>query len=163
MRQTNFQEFFSNFLYFSGKWCEEPLTNDADSPIPLYSHVNVFSWKKVSKYHCLQINYWYITICKMILLNMFTKKCHRSIMISIEVSPNHHKALYKNTKLQSTKYRKQQIRLPKIVPKNHPHKMGTRCPPYGQWVPITWSVDAHHMVPECPCDGHSGTSQCAYF
>ena len=83
----------------------------------------------------------------MTLLNMFTKKCHRSIMISIEVSSNHHKALYKNTKLQSTKYRKQQIRLPKIVPKNHP---------------IKWALDAHHMVPECPCDGHSGTSQCAY-
>ena len=47
MRQTNFQEFFSNFPYFSGKSCEEPLTNDADSPIPLYSHINVFSRKSL--------------------------------------------------------------------------------------------------------------------
>lgn len=38
-------------------------------------------------------------VYKMLLPNMFTKKYHRSIMISIEVSSNYHKALYKNTKM----------------------------------------------------------------
>ena len=36
---------------------------------------------------------------KMILPNIFTKKYHRSIMNSIEVSLNHHDASKENTKL----------------------------------------------------------------
>lgn len=56
MRLTNFQEFFSNFLYFHENECEEPLTNDADSPFFILAH-KCFFLKKVSKYHCLQINY----------------------------------------------------------------------------------------------------------
>lgn len=103
----------------------------------------------------------------MTLLNMFTKKCHRSIMISIEVSSNHHKALYKNTKLQSTKYRKQQIRLPKIVPKNHPikwaldaHRTGNECPSLGLSMPITWSLSARVTGTQGPCDGHIPNCSC---
>ena len=85
----------------------------------------------------------------MTLPNIFTKKYHRSIIISIEVSSNHHKALYKNTKLQSTKYRKLQIRLLKTVPKNHPtkwaldaHSTGNECPSLVLSMPITWSLSA---------------------
>ena len=85
----------------------------------------------------------------MTLPNIFTKMYHRSIMISIEVSSNHYKALYKNTKLQSTKYRKQQIRLPKIVPKNHhikwaldAHRTGNEYPSLVLSMPFTWSLSA---------------------
>ena len=35
--------------------------------------------------------------------------------------------------------------------------LGARCPLYGQRVPVTWSVDAQHLVPECPFDGHRQT------
>lgn len=86
------RDYFLTYYHFSGKWCEESLTNDANSPIPLYSHINIFFLKKVSKYHYLQIYHWYIMNYKMILPNIFTKKYHRSIMNSIEVSLNHHDA-----------------------------------------------------------------------
>ena len=77
--------------------------------------------------------------------NMFTKKYHRSIMISIEVSSNHQKATYKNTKKCSQQNnRKQQIRLPKIVPKNYPMKWafnarntGNEYPTLGLSMPVT--------------------------
>lgn len=85
----------------------------------------------------------------MILPNIFTKKYHKSIMISIEVSSNHHKALYKNTKLQSTTYRKNTNSLLKIVPKNYPikwaldtHSTGNKCPSLVLSMPITWSLSA---------------------
>ena len=115
----------------------------------LSSHINVFFLKKVSKYHCLQINYWYITICKMTLPNMFTKKYHRSIIISIEVSSNHHKALYKTQNCSQLHIEKIRIRLLKIVPKSHPtkwaldaHSTGNKCPSLVLSMPITWSLSA---------------------
>ena len=94
-----FKRLFSNLLSFFRK-----MMRGAAYKWHRFTHSFIlarkcFFLKKVSKYHCLQINYWYITICKMTLPNMFTKKHHRSIIISIEVSSNHHKALYKNTKL----------------------------------------------------------------
>ena len=36
--------------------------------------------------------------------------------------------------------------------------LGTRCPQYGQQMPNTWSIDAHHVVPECPPNGHRQTN-----
>ena len=83
----------------------------------------------------------------MILPNIFTKKYHRSIMISIEVSLNHHDASKENTKLQSTKYRKTTICLLKIVPKNRPtkrafnaHSTGNEYPTLGLSMTVTWSL-----------------------
>lgn len=81
---------------------------------------------------------------KMILPNIFTKKYHRNIMNSIEVSLNHHDASKENTKLQSTKYRKTTICLLKLVPKNHPMKRafnarstGNEYPTLGLSMPVT--------------------------
>ena len=93
-----FKSFFLTFCIFHENDVRSRLQMTQIHPFFILAH-KCFFLKKVSKYHCLQINYWYITICKMTLPNMFTKKYHRSIIISIEVSSNHHKALYKNTKL----------------------------------------------------------------
>ena len=87
-----FWRLFSIFLHFTGKWHAESLTNDADSPLPLPLAHKCFFLKKVSKYHYFQIYHWYIMNYKMILPNIFTKKYHRSIINSIEVSLNHHDA-----------------------------------------------------------------------
>ena len=83
----------------------------------------------------------------MTLPNIFIKKYHRSIMISIEVSLNHHDASKENTKLQSTKYRKTTICLLKLVPKNHPMKRafnarstGNEYPTLGLSMPVTRSL-----------------------
>lgn len=83
----------------------------------------------------------------MILPNIFTKKYHRSIMISIEVSLNHRNASKENTKLQSTKYRKTTICLLKIMPNNHPTKRalnarstGNEYPTLDLSMPVTWSL-----------------------
>ena len=85
----------------------------------------------------------------MILPNIFTKKYHRSIMNSIEVSLNHHDASKENTKLQSTKYRKKTICLLKIVPQNYPTKWafnarstGNEYPTLGLSIPVTRSLSA---------------------
>ena len=93
----------------------------------------------------------------MILPNIFTKKYHRSIMISIEVSLNHHDASKENTKLQSTKYRKTTICLVKIVPKNHPTKWalnarstGNEYPTLGLSMPVTWSLSDRVMGTKRP-------------
>lgn len=39
-----------------------------------------------------------------------------------------------------------------------PNDLGTRRPQYGQRVPVIWSLDARHLVPECPSDGHNRIS-----
>ena len=39
------------------------------------------------------------------------------------------------------------------VPKNRPMLWALDPPQYGQRVSVTWSVDARHLVPECPLDG----------
>ena len=31
--------------------------------------------------------------------------------------------------------------------------LGTRCPQYGQRVPVVWSVYARYLVPESPLNG----------
>ena len=36
--------------------------------------------------------------------------------------------------------------------------LGTRCPKFGQQMPNTWSVDAHHVGSECPPNGHRQTN-----
>ena len=41
------RDYFLTYYHFSGKWCEESLTNDADSPIPLFSYINVFLEKSL--------------------------------------------------------------------------------------------------------------------
>ena len=78
----------------------------------------------------------------MTLPNIFTKKHHRSIIISIEVSSNHHKALYKNTKLQSTTYRKNTNSLTQNSAQKSPHSTGNKCPSLVLSMPITWSLSA---------------------
>ena len=92
------RDYFLTFCIFLENDARSRLQMTQIHPFFILAH-KCFFLKKVSKYHCLQINYWYITICKMMLPNMFTKKYHRSIIISIEVSSNHHKALYKHSKL----------------------------------------------------------------
>lgn len=85
----------------------------------------------------------------MALPNMFTKKYHRSIIISIEVSSNHHKALYKTQNCSQLHIEKIRIRLLKIVPKSYPtkwaldaHSTGNKCPSLVLSMPITWSLSA---------------------
>ena len=41
--------------------------------------------------------------------------------------------------------------------------LGIRCPQYGQQMPSTWAIDAHHVVSECPPNGHRETNQWADF
>lgn len=36
--------------------------------------------------------------------------------------------------------------------------LGTQYPQYGQRVPVAWSADARHLIPECPLDGHEQTA-----
>ena len=36
--------------------------------------------------------------------------------------------------------------------------VGTQYPQYGQRVPVAWSADARHLIPECPLDGHEQTA-----
>ena len=87
-----FWRLFSNLLLFFRK-----MTRGVAYKWRRFTHSFIlahkyFFLKKVSKYHYLQIYHWYIMNYKMILPNIFTKKYHRSIMNSIEVSLNHHDA-----------------------------------------------------------------------
>lgn len=67
----------------------------------------------------------------MILPNIFTKKYHRSIMISIEVSLNHmmhHKKTRNYSQLNIENYNL----LAQNSAQESPHEMGIQCPQYGQ-------------------------------
>ena len=74
-----FWRLFSNLLSFFWKMTYFTL-------LFILAHKKFFLRKKVSKYHYFQIYHWYIRNYKMILPNIFTKKYHRSIINSIEVS-----------------------------------------------------------------------------
>ena len=87
-----FKRLFSNLLSFFWKMMRGVAYKWRRFAHPFIFAHKCFSLKKVSKYHYLQIYHWYITDYKMILPNIFTKKYHRSIMNSIEVSLNHHDA-----------------------------------------------------------------------
>ena len=84
----------------------------------------------------------------MILFGLLYKKYHRSIIKTvIEASQNRHKASCIIAKLPTRK------KCPKIS-----DTLGTQCPPYGQQLPVTCSLNARHLVPECPLDGQGQTA-----
>lgn len=68
----------------------------------------------------------------MILPNIFTKKHHRSIMNSIEVSLNHHDASKKKTRNYSQLNIENYNLLAQNSAQESPHEMGIQCPQYGQ-------------------------------
>ena len=131
----------------------------------LYAHEKSFFVKKSQSIIFLEkngVSVWYIIIYRndtfLIILQKVSwkyHKCDRSIMkfalkyhqISIKASRNPHKASCIIAKPPTRK------KCPKTS-----DTLGTRCPQYGQWVPVTWSVDAHHLVPECPLNGHGQTA-----
>ena len=43
------------------------------------------------------------------------------------------------------------------------HTLALNARGYGQQVPSTWAIDAHHVVSECPPNGHRETNQWADF
>ena len=57
-----------------------------------------------------------------------------------EVSLKYHKS--------SMKYHKSSLLT--ILPRNRPKLWALNARSYGQQMPNTWAIDAHHVVPECP-------------
>ena len=133
-----FKSFFLTFCIFHENDVRSRLQMTQIHPFFILAH-KCFFLKKVSKYHCLQINYWYITICKITLPNMFTKKYH-------QITIKHCTKTQNCSQLHIEKIR---IRLLKIVPKSHPtkwaldaHSTGNKCPSLVLSMPITWSLSA---------------------
>jgi len=72
-----------------------------------------------------------------------------------EVSLKYHKSNMKYHK-SSMKYHKNSLLT--ILPRNRPELWALNARSYGQQMPNTWAIDAHHVVPECPPNGHQQTN-----
>ena len=67
-----------------------------------------------------------------------------------EVSLKYHKSSIKYHK-SSMKYHKNSLlTIFHDITQKSSQTLGTRCPKFGQQMPNTWSVDAHHVGSECP-------------
>ena len=75
-----------------------------------------------------------------------------------EVSLKYHKSSIKYHK-SSMKYHKNSLlTIFHDIAQKSSQTLGTRCPKFGQQMPNTWSVDAHHVGSECPPNGHRQTN-----
>ena len=79
-----------------------------------------------------------------------------------EVSLKYHKSNMKYHK-SSMKYHKSSQSIIKAayshdIAQKPFQTLGTQCPHYGQQMPNTWAIDAHHVGSECPPNGHRQTN-----